>query len=198
LYRLAACECGNLSFNKWQLEIWVYCGALDEGELVVLVHFNKTELECWFTSKHYVKTELYTRPGVNGERITVRPKLRQCDESNFMKIPTVGAEIFHAEFRDKRTDMMMLTVAFHSFVNIPKTRTARHRARGWLRNCTANRNVVDLIPDVVTGIFHWLNPPGLTMPLGSTRSLTGISTMCTVTIGVILLVYFYTRHMQKK
>ena len=96
-----------------------------------------------------------------------------------MKIRPVGAEFFHAEFRDKRTDMVKLTVAFHSFVNIPKTRTARQRARDWLRNCTANRNVADLIPDGVTGIFHWLNPPDLTMPLGSTRSLTGISTLCT-------------------
>jgi len=94
-----------------------------------------------------------------------------------MKIPPVGAEFFHAEFRDKRIDMMNLTAAFQRFVNISKTRTARHRARGWLRNCTANRNVADLIPDGVTGIFHLLNPPGLTMPLGSTRSLTGISTM---------------------
>jgi len=80
LYRLAACECRNLSFNKRQLEIWVYCGALCEGELVVLVCFKKTEVECWFTSKHYVKTELCTTPGLNGERITGRPKLRQCDE----------------------------------------------------------------------------------------------------------------------
>ena len=63
-----------------QLEIWVYCGALREGELGVLVHFNKTELECWFTSKHYVKTELCAKPGGNGERITGRTKLRQCDD----------------------------------------------------------------------------------------------------------------------
>jgi len=80
LNRLPACEYRNVNFNKWQLEIWIYCGAFGEGELVVLVHFNKTELECWFTSKHYVKTELCTNPGGNGERITSRPKLRQCDE----------------------------------------------------------------------------------------------------------------------
>jgi len=30
--------------------------------------------------------------------------------------------------------MMKLTVAFHNFVNMFKTRTAGHRARGWLRN----------------------------------------------------------------
>jgi len=73
-------EYRNLNFNKRQLEIWVYFGALGEGELVVLVHFKKTELECWFTSKHYVKTELCTKPGGNGKRIRGRLKLRQCDE----------------------------------------------------------------------------------------------------------------------
>jgi len=80
LYTLAPCECRNLSFNIRQLEIWVYFVALCEGELLVLVHFNKTELEFWFSSKHYVKTELCTTPGGNGERITGRSKSRQCDE----------------------------------------------------------------------------------------------------------------------
>jgi len=47
---------------------------------VVLVHFNKTELECWFTSKHYVKTEHCTKPGGNRKRIRGRPYLRQCDQ----------------------------------------------------------------------------------------------------------------------
>jgi len=115
-----------------------------------------------------------------------------------MKIPPVGAEIFHAEFRDKRTDMMKLTVAFHSFVNIPKHRTAGHRARGWMRNCTANRNFANLIPDGVTGIFHWLNPLGLTMPLGSTWSLTGISTMCTCDYRCNFTdVFLYSSHAKK-
>ena len=115
-----------------------------------------------------------------------------------MKIRPVGAEFFHAEFRDTRADMMKLTVAFHNFVNMYKTRTARHRARGWLRNCTANRNVADLIPDGVTGIFHWLNPPGLTMTLGSTRSLTGISIMCTCDYRCNFTgVFLYSSHAKK-
>jgi len=115
-----------------------------------------------------------------------------------MKIRPVGAEFFHAEFRDKRTDMMVLTVAFNSFVNIPKRRTARHRARGWLRNCTANRYAGDLIPDGVTGIFHWLNTPGPTMALGSTRSVTGISTMCTCDYRCNFTdVFLYSSHAKK-
>jgi len=115
-----------------------------------------------------------------------------------MKIRPVGDKIFHAEFRDKQTDMMKITVAFHSFVNIPKTRTAGHRARGWLRNCTANGKVANLIPDVVTGIFPWHNLPGLTMPHGSTRYLTGISTMCTCVYRCNFTgVFLYSSHAKK-
>jgi len=76
-----------------------------------------------------------------------------------MKIRPVGAELFHVEFRDKRTDMVKPTVAFHNFVNMSKTGTAGHRERGWLRNCIANRNVAGLIPDDVTGNFIDLSLP---------------------------------------
>ena len=86
-----------------------------------------------------------------------------------MKIHPVGAELFHAEIRDKWIDMMKLKFAFHNSVKMPKIGTARHRASGWLRSCAANRKFVGLIPDRVTGIFHWLNPQDLTMSLGSTQ-----------------------------
>ena len=76
-----------------------------------------------------------------------------------MKIRPLGAESFHVEFWDKRTDMLKPTVAFHNFVNMPKTGTAGHRARSWLRNCAANRKVAGLIPDGVTGIFIDLSLP---------------------------------------
>ena len=46
----------------------------------MLVNFNKTELECWFTREHYVKTEFCTKLGGNGKRIRGRPKLSRCDE----------------------------------------------------------------------------------------------------------------------
>jgi hypothetical protein len=84
-----------------------------------------------------------------------------------MKIRPMGAELFHAEFSDKRTDMMKLTIAFHNFVSMPKTGTAGNRAGCWLRNCAANRKVAGSIADGVTGIFHWLDPPGLTIAVPS-------------------------------
>jgi hypothetical protein len=45
-----------------------------------------------------------------------------------------------------------------------------------LKHCATNRNVAGSVPDVVTGIFHWHNPSGRTMVLGSTQSLTEMST----------------------
>jgi hypothetical protein len=47
----------------------------------------------------------------------------------------------------------------------------------WLRHCATNRKVAGSIPDGVIGIFHLRNPSGCTMALGSTQSLTEMSTM---------------------
>jgi hypothetical protein len=45
-----------------------------------------------------------------------------------------------------------------------------------LRHCPANRKVAGSIPDGVIGIFHWHNPSGHTIALGSTQPLTEMST----------------------
>ena len=45
----------------------------------------------------------------------------------------------------------------------------------WLRHCATSRKVAASIPDDV-GIFRWSNPPGRSMALGSTQSLTEMST----------------------
>jgi hypothetical protein len=42
--------------------------------------------------------------------------------------------------------------------------------------CATNRKVMGSIPDDVIGIFHWRNPSGHTMALGSTEPLTEMST----------------------
>jgi hypothetical protein len=44
----------------------------------------------------------------------------------------------------------------------------------WLRHCATSRKVAGSIPDGVILIFHWHNPPGPTMVLGSTQPLTEI------------------------
>ena len=46
----------------------------------------------------------------------------------------------------------------------------------WLRHCAKNLKFACSIPDVVIGIFHWYNPSERTMALGSTQSLTEMST----------------------
>jgi hypothetical protein len=48
--------------------------------------------------------------------------------------------------------------------------------RSWLRHCATNRQVAASIPDGVSGFFHWHNPVGCTMALGSTQPLTEMST----------------------
>jgi cobalamin biosynthesis protein CobD/CbiB len=45
---------------------------------------------------------------------------------------------------------------------------------GW--HSATSRNVADLIPNRVTGIFLWHNPSGCTMALGSIQPLTEMST----------------------
>ena len=44
------------------------------------------------------------------------------------------------------------------------------------RSGATSRKVAGSIPDGVVGIFHWRNPSGLTMALGSTQPLTEMST----------------------
>ena len=46
----------------------------------------------------------------------------------------------------------------------------------FLRHCATSHKLVASIPDGVTGIFHWHNPSGRTMALGSTQPLTEMST----------------------
>jgi hypothetical protein len=54
----------------------------------------------------------------------------------------------------------------------PCTSLTGHAVAQWLRHCGTNRQVAGSIPDGVIGIFHWLNPSGRTMALGSTQPLT--------------------------
>jgi hypothetical protein len=49
------------------------------------------------------------------------------------------------------------------------------RWRSWFRHCATNRQVAGSIPDGVSGFFHWHNPVGRIMALGSTQPLTEMS-----------------------
>jgi hypothetical protein len=50
------------------------------------------------------------------------------------------------------------------------------RWRSWLGHCATSRKITGSISVGVTGIFHWHNPSGRTMTLGSTQPLTKMST----------------------
>ena len=48
--------------------------------------------------------------------------------------------------------------------------------RSWLKHCASSREVTGSIPYGVIGIFHWLEPSGRTMALGSTQLLRAMRT----------------------
>jgi hypothetical protein len=50
------------------------------------------------------------------------------------------------------------------------------RWRSWLRNCATNQQVAGSIPNGTIGFFHWRNPVGRPLALGSTQPLTEMST----------------------
>ena len=50
------------------------------------------------------------------------------------------------------------------------------RWRTWLRHCATSRKVAGSVPYGVIGIFHWHNPSGCTVALGSTQPLIEMST----------------------
>ena len=50
------------------------------------------------------------------------------------------------------------------------------RWRNCFRNCIMNLTIAGSIPDGVTEIFHWHNPSGRTVDMGSTQPLTEVNT----------------------
>jgi hypothetical protein len=65
-------------------------------------------------------------------------------------------------------------VQLHSFAVLDADRGTRWRS--WLRHCATSRKVTGSIPAGVIGIFHWHNPSGRTMALGSTQPPTEMNT----------------------
>jgi hypothetical protein len=68
-------------------------------------------------------------------------------------------------------------MSWYCFFNSRSTSSAwGHATAQWLRHCATNRKVARSIPNGITGIFHWHNPFGRTMNLGSTQTPTEMST----------------------
>ena len=71
------------------------------------------------------------------------------------------------------------TYRYSILINLLLYTTTCFRGMWWhsrLRHCATGQKVTGSIPDGVTGIFHWLNPPGRTVAPGSTQLLTEMST----------------------
>jgi hypothetical protein len=70
------------------------------------------------------------------------------------------------------------SLSIHSYMLIvPNTHILMgHAVAQCLRHCATNRKLAGSIPDGIIGIFHWHNPSGRTMALGSTQPLTEMNT----------------------
>ena len=67
-------------------------------------------------------------------------------------------------------------ISVYLFMSCMKKQIVGTRWYSWLRRCSTSRKVAGSIPNGVIGIFHWRNPSGRTMALGSTQPLTEMST----------------------
>ena len=81
-------------------------------------------------------------------------------------------------YKSLGTKFCQKTYYTYTFLPILHNRmdTMDTRWNSWLRHCATSRNVAGSIPDGVIGIFHWHNPSGRTMAVGSTQPLTEMST----------------------
>jgi hypothetical protein len=77
-------------------------------------------------------------------------------------------------FRDSLSDSLFMSYSVQEYC-LTLDRLSRKSVAQWLRHCATNRKVAGSIPDGV-GIFHWHNPSGRTVVLGSTQPLTEMST----------------------
>jgi hypothetical protein len=75
---------------------------------------------------------------------------------------------FSAVHRHLRTPIMRWKLKLWRFYILWYTSITIH--------CATNRKVAGSMPDGVIGIFHWHNPTGRTMALGSTQPLKEMST----------------------
>ena len=84
--------------------------------------------------------------------------------------------LFPINFPTQWTSDALLSKSGHSPHCITKIENAwGTQWRSWLRHCATSRKVPGSIFDGVIGIFHWRNPSGHTMTLGSTQPLTEMS-----------------------
>jgi hypothetical protein len=141
-------------------------------ENVVRCYRRRNNLDCisHTTSHHFSRKMILSRPD----------NMRNTDRAAFVR--KRKRPVMYSQYRPHRPSNRVHT-AFAQLTFYVTTSTAEiwwkalhTRWSSWMRHCATHRKVAGSIPDGVTGIFHWLNPSGLTMALGSTQPLTEMST----------------------
>jgi hypothetical protein len=102
----------------------------------------------------------------------------------FHENPSSGIRYATSGQTGELANMTKTMCAFREYANAPELRpyfnvnlvTVHYITSHWYYLCATSRKVACSIPDGVIGIFDWHNRFGRTMALGSTQSLTEMST----------------------
>jgi hypothetical protein len=98
------------------------------------------------------------------------PKQIQLHWTHVISVSWSQSHIYHCQWLSCRKSFEGQTSRF----KLATLYLRGHAVAQWLRHCATNQKIAGSIPDGVIGIFHWHNPSGSTMALGSTQRLPGI------------------------
>jgi hypothetical protein len=92
-------------------------------------------------------------------------------------LPVMRLFFYHlTHFMSLKSVGVSFKINVYLFMSCMKKQSVGTRWHSWLRCCSTSRKVAGSIPNGVIGVFHWHNPSGRTMALGSTQPLTEMST----------------------
>jgi len=139
-------------------------------------------------SRRSLGTYLHSRSDARGNTTqnNQEEKCRHCDGLNYWHISASRLVMFVSSHQGWIECVMQETWCYQIQSHMYNSVTLRifgssnkpigTRWLSWLRHCATSRKVAGSIPDGVIRIFHWHNPSGRTMVLGSTQPLTEMST----------------------
>jgi len=88
---------------------------------------------------------------------------------------SLGACTYLRLFSDGMLFYTYIVYAHYVCISVERTSVRTYKVN-WLRHCTTSRKFAGSISSGVTGIFHWLNPSGRGMTVGSTHPLSEMMT----------------------
>jgi hypothetical protein len=113
----------------------------------------------------------------SGFRILHYVNIHQTQTARSMaaKLAVVSSNISEAGFVQENSNSYFIRKLLLHIIRCCPPQSCK-RWRSCLKHCATSRKVADLIPQGITGIFHWYKPSGPIMALGLTRLLTEMST----------------------